>query len=644
MATTPPLNRIDYAQLDWQSHTPVAQAFGDVYFMQDQGLDEARYVFLAGNDLPQRWQPNQHFVIGETGFGTGLNFLATWQCWQRHKPAGGQLHYIAVERYPLHQDDLRQALSHWPELQALSEQLMAQYPLPFPGAHRCHFGDVTLTLLWGDAQQQLSELVGTVDAWYLDGFAPSKNAQMWTPALFDQLAQHSTVGATLATFTAASQVRRDLTAAGFDVTKRTGFAHKREMLTATYHGKKHEHALSPWYQLPTPARPQTVAVIGGGLAGCATAQALAQRGIQVDLFEAQPQLASGASGNPLGLIHGKLSANLNPVDALLTPGALYTQRLIPKDVPHQQTGMIHLAAMPRLAERFAGVLSRGLMPDCVQQISATQASELCGVAVNTGGIWLPWVSYCQPAALAQQWANHQAIQIHCDTAITTIKQCDTHWRLQDQLGHVFDYDQVVIANSFAATQFAQTQRLPIFQSPGQLTLIPITTQSQQLRCILDAAAYLSPAFEGQHVLGATYRHDGDTSVTEADHGENFAKLAQVAPALAQDLQRQSYQGRVACRATTIDHLPIAGPLPDYHWMQQHYADLRHGKAAHQYEPIQYQSGMWVNLAHGSKALASAALCAQMIACQMLGEPLPVSLATYQAIHPARFWLRTLKRG
>ncbi len=643
MAPTAPLTSIHYARLDWQSHTPVAQDFDDVYFMKDKGLDEARYVFLEGNDLPRRWQSHKVFVIGETGFGTGLNFLATWQQWQRYKPVGGRLHYLALECDPLSAADLRRALSYWPELQPLSEQLIAQYPLAFPGAHRCHFNDVTLTLWWGDAQRQLTELIGQVDAWYLDGFAPSKNPQMWSPALFRELARHAKPGTTLATFTAAGQVRRDLTAIGFEVTKRPGFAHKREMLSAVYRGRSATPSLPPRYQLPAPAKPESVAVIGGGLAGCATAQALAWRGISVNLFESESQLAQGASGNPLSLIHGKLSANLNSVDALLTPGALYTQRLIPPGVFYQQSGMVHLAAIPRLAQRFSGIMARGLMPDCVRAITAAEASELCGIEVSAGGIWLPWVGYCQPAALCRQWAMHPGIQVHGNTAIASINQCDMRWQLQDQAGNHYLFDQVVIANSFAAKQFVHSQHLPIFQSPGQLTLAPATQHSQALRCILDAAAYLTPAVNGQHVLGATYRHDGNTALTQADHAKNFSQLAQVSPTLAQDLQQQIYQGRVACRATTIDHLPIVGALPDYAWMQQHYAVLRHGKSANQYAPVQYLSGLWVNLAHGSKALASAALCAENIACQMLGEPLPVSLATYQAIHPARFWVRALKR-
>ena len=253
--------------------------FDDIYFSPENGLEETRHVFLAGNGLPEAWKDRERFVIAETGFGTGLNFLAAWALFEKTAKPGQKLHYISFEKYPLSWEECAQALAPWQvEFGGRLDRLRAQYPLRVPGFHRLMLNEqVTLTLIFDDVNEALPQLEapGGIDAWFLDGFAPAKNPQMWTEDVFAQMARLSHEDTTAATFTVAGIVRRGLATAGFAVEKKQGFGRKREMLTARFAGQKAAVA--------TPEL-KRIAVIGGGLAGTAAAFVLKRRGLAPVLF------------------------------------------------------------------------------------------------------------------------------------------------------------------------------------------------------------------------------------------------------------------------------------------------------------------------------------------------------------------------
>lgn len=314
------LSPVEHAQLNWNDQgTPVSRAFDDVYFSNDNGLEETRYVFLDGNHLPQRFaaHPRDLFIVAESGFGTGLNFLTLWQAFDRFRAAHPQaglrrLHFISCEKYPLTHADLVSAHAHWPELAPWAGQLQQQWPQALPGCQRLLFngGEVTLDLWLGDINALIDtfddSLNGQVDAWFLDGFAPAKNPEMWTPALFAAMARLARPGSTFATFTSAGFVRRGLQQAGFSVAKRKGFGHKREMLTGVLDSAPGQLAAQPWYARPQ-ATSREVALIGGGVASAVLALALLRRGWQVTLYCADAAPALGASGNRQGALYPLLN-------------------------------------------------------------------------------------------------------------------------------------------------------------------------------------------------------------------------------------------------------------------------------------------------------------------------------------------------
>ena len=277
-----------------ESGVPYSERYGDLYHSAEGGPGQARHVFLAGNRLPERWQGRDHFVILETGFGTGLNFLATWAAWRDDPRACRRLHYISVEKHPFSAADLATLHSAWPEFADLAGQLGTAWPTLVPGYHRIEFagGRLILTLLFGDAASLLPKLRAGVDAFYLDGFAPAQNPDLWSPALIGRLGQLANRGASLATWSVAVPVRGHLHAAGFRTDPSPGFGRKKEMLSGRFVEAK-----------PIAERPERNAiVIGAGVAGCTCCERLASRGWQVTLIDRHPGPAMAASGQPaLGL-------------------------------------------------------------------------------------------------------------------------------------------------------------------------------------------------------------------------------------------------------------------------------------------------------------------------------------------------------
>jgi tRNA 5-methylaminomethyl-2-thiouridine biosynthesis bifunctional protein len=386
----------DHAQIDWDEHgNPHSRVFADVYFSTESGLDETRHVFLTQNELAERFAalPAQgRLVIGETGFGTGLNFLCAWQLFNASAVADARLHFVSVEKYPLSRADLERALRLWPELQGFADQLLGQYVAVHQGFQRFVFeaGRVTLTLLIGDALEMLPQLDGEIDAW-------------WTPELFAELARLAAPGSTIATFTSTGWVRRALNAAGFKMKRMPGIGHKWEVLKGHLVGQpedaRHTEAVmaarvKPWFARPRlPDGPRTALVIGAGLAGCATASSLSARGWQVSLMERHGDLAQEASGNPQGVLYLKLSAHGTPLSQLILSGFGHTRRLLERlerGVDWDDCGVLQLAFDEKERERQAQ-LAAAFPDDLLHVLDPATAQSRAGVALESGGLFYPWL-------------------------------------------------------------------------------------------------------------------------------------------------------------------------------------------------------------------------------------------------------------
>ena len=671
----------NHAQLNWDEHgQPVSNQFDDVYFSNASGLAESQHVFIQHNQLLERFaalEDRATFVIGETGFGTGLNFLSAWQCFNQHAPANTRLHFISVEKYPLQHSDLSQALALWPQLSELREQLLEQYIAIHAGFQHIQLdqGRITLTLLIGDVLQMLQQVDGQIDAWFLDGFAPSKNPDMWNEQVFAQLARLATNTTTLATFTSAGFVRRGLIAAGFAMLRVPGFGRKREMLAGQYQPADDagtpNKVSKPWFARPeqhnlAPEQRHAI-VIGAGLAGCASAASLAARGWRVTLIEQHEKIAQEASGHAQGILYLKLSAHNTELSRFILAGFGHTRRLLEslssaKTVQRSSKqatlsqddwnicGILQLAFNDKEHQRFA-TLAKHFPKDLLHAVSAEQASALAGVELEYSGLFYPEAGWVNPPALCQVLSQHPLITLkNTEHALSLSQDAGQHWQVHTEKGLLTEAPVVVLCNAANVAQFSQTQHLPLNPVRGQTTQLPTTAASQAIHCVVCADGYISPARQGTHTLGASFNFgENSQEATLAEHYSNLDLLHEISPSLkthcATDaLDVATLQGHAAFRCTSIDYLPLVGPVAQHDTFMQTYADLRKDARLPLQQPCPWHQGLYVNTAHGSRGLISAPLAAELLAAWICHEPLPLPLDIAQQCQPNRFALRRLMRN
>lgn len=623
------------AEIRWQDGLPFSQQYDDVYFSRDNGLAETRHVFIHHNRLEERWPALQgsHFTIAETGFGTGLNFLCAWQQWLQQAPGHARLHFVSCEKHPLSPADLQQALGIWPELQALRAQLIEQYHSLSAGIHRLTFeqGRVTLTLLIGDASEMLAQLHASVDAWFLDGFSPAKNPDMWQPALFSQMARLSHRQTTFATFTSAGMVKRGLQEAGFKVEKVAGHGRKREMLCGRFEAGSE----------PAQSRPQKALVIGAGIAGCASSHALAMRGWQVTQIERHAQVAAEASGNPAGMLYPRLAMQDTVMSRLALGGFLYVLRALKNpglsSSDYRQCGLLQLAYDNREAERVKAIVRLGLPADIVRRVDADEASRIAGIALKQDALYFPRAGWVKPAALCAAFSQYRNIRLQLSRQVIRIVKHQNLWQAWDGATLLDEAPVLILATANDSLHFEPTSHLPLQAVRGQISVAPASAYSRQLQTVLCTDGYISPVIDGQHCLGATFSpDDSGLDIRDEDHMSNMAMLKRISPDLQQSLETDQLQGRAALRVATPDYLPLVGAVMDARELAENPPKHYNRSPA-----MPYLQGLYINTGHGSKGISQAPLCAELLASAICGEPLPVDSKTVVALDPNRFLLRKL---
>lgn len=652
------------AALEWQDGLPRSRDYGDIYF-SGAGLEETAHVFLAGNDLAQRWRAlaTPLFRLGECGFGSGLNFLCAWRLWEDCAPPGRTLHYLSCEKHPLRLQDLCRVHAQWPELAPWAGALQHVYPQHSAGLHRLHLGTPTrpviLDLLYGDAESSLADLAAlaprSVDAWFLDGFAPARNPGMWSPTLLRQLAALSRPGTSFATYTVAAAVRNGLAEAGFSLEKAPGHGGKRHMLKGRFQGSALalEASATPWFNLPPMRRHGLTAVIGGGMAGCATAWALARKGIPVVLIEREARVATGASGNPQGALYLKLGKRLTPGLRFLLQAWLYARRHYPAlqtesgvDLGWAECGLLQLARnAEEVALMRATAQEAGYAADVLRAVDAAEAAALAGLELSHPGLWLPGGALLSPAALCEAYLRHEAIETQLCREALALERRGERWALHSTEGLLLEADAVVVAAAVDSLRLPPCAHYPLSPVRGQLSYFPASQRSNALRTILCTQGYVLPARGAQHCVGATFTpRSSDTAVHEEDHRFNLSLVEGISSMLHEAFAAHGpVGGRAALRCVSRDHLPLAGPVEDVDAMLALYGDLRRNARRRFEEHAAPLPGLFINTAHGSHGLTSTPLAAEYIASLIAGETPPLQREQVHALHPARFLIRRLKR-
>lgn len=646
---------IQTADLDWQCvegiDVPISKQFGDVYFSKDNGLLESRHVFLGGNDLSQRLSQLEdyaYFSVAETGFGTGLNILALWQLWQQQRPDNhSHLHAISVEKFPLCRSDLIRALAAWPELKHLSDQLIAVYPLPLAGCHRLNFPNERFSIdLWlGDAQDIFPEMIKThaIDAWFLDGFAPSCNPDLWEAQVLDHIVRLSDVGTSFASFSVAGVLKRGLKKHGIQISRPRGFGHKREMLKAIWANTPcvdsqpelqpeqgsttQEQTACPPLQSPesitttesiprsdlqAKPRQRRIAVIGAGIAGLSSAYALAQRGHLIDIYD-QSGVIAGASGNPVALINPMLNPASQSATHLMTLAwpyalqhyarfqafdAVQVNQLILKD-PEQAQKLV--ADFPEQQLSLMPAASSSLKTD-FDSVRLNRAATIRPQQLADEILALPNIQFQQATLLsieALDAAEGKQYQLHFQEASTSASQHTA-------------YDHVVVCCG-CATQNLIEGLPPLKPNRGQVSWMNNADGPLAPQQAFSYGGYCVQMDPSQLLLGASfYPHRDDTAVLQQDHVHNFELIHNAFPDFAAQLPEIStWQGRASIRSQSADYFPFLGRM-----------DLA--------------EEIYSFTALGSKGFLFAPLLSEVLAAQILGENCPMSATVYHMVNPRRF--------
>jgi len=625
--------------LDWrEGKTPLSRQFDDIYFSPSDGLAESRYVFLEGIGAPDIWQDQDQFCIAECGFGTGLNFLMTAKTWLASTSESARLCYITAEKYPLSLEDIRQAVGHWPELADELTELLAHYPQTVPGVHSVSLFDrrIRLILLIGDATASFANLSASVDAWYLDGFAPRKNPDMWTPELFEQIARISHPHAKLATFTAAGFVRRGLEEAGFTMSKRPGFGHKRECLVGQKGSAEPTSNRPPWFSSAPSVHPNShIAIIGAGIAGMIQGHSLQKAGYQVTIFDQAAQAMTGASGNPVAILDPYLEVGQSPAGQFSLAAFIYALRYYQNLGPDVFTpcGLIKKPKNDKFRSRYQEFAAKNWF-----------SGDFMGPN-NDGDLLFPDAGFVRPAEI-----NHtlrQGLNIQPSTRIHKLHHEDGWTLYDDHKNSHGPYAAVIICSPQVAMTFDQTAFMPLHGVKGQISYLH--SDEDETDPVICGEGYLSPAVETEdgtcRISGATFHMldhipDAPVPLSDADHQENMARAKILQPALGKMTLKG---GRASIRYFTDDRLPLCGPVPDKVFYQSAYTDLHHGPKHHAFEEARYQDGLYVMTGLGARGFINAPLLAEIITRQISGDIQATSDDILNALHPGRFLVRQLSK-
>lgn len=594
---------------------PASERYGDVYHARAGALEQARHVFIHGNDLPHRWRGRDALTVCETGFGLGNNFLALWQAWRHDTQAAPRLHVVSFEAHPLSREDLAAALAvHTGEVRQLADALLETWPPLLPGLHRLEFeqGSVTLTLAFGKVEYLARQVEAGVDAFFLDGFSPRQNPAMWSRELFGQLVRMANKGATAATWCTAGQVRRDLSAAGFIVSRAPGFGGKRDMSRAVL-----RDGLG---RMPVAPRREDALVIGGGLAGAGVAHSLALRGHAVTVLD--PAFAGGPAGVHQGhrcaAMTPALSRDDNPMSRLSRAGILLG-RLRWKALSGvvESCGSLMRIADEDAAAWRAALRTLGHPPEWASWCDASDTQERCGVALRSGGVWLPAGALLRPERLVASLLSSPSIQTRVGRA-ATLRRSAGRWQAVSAEGAVLAEAPLAVVAAASGTpallrgalQVAYPKLESMQLMGGQVAYfraggVPDT------HAIVAGAGYWLPADDGIHVGGSTY--DFDATVSAVSRAGFQAVARKVSTLLDKqpdtfEAARAEPDGWAGWRVAVSDHLPVIGP-------------------------VDHDATLWTACAYGSRGLSWMTLAGEILAASLAGEPLPVERELLRAIRP-----------
>ena len=588
----------EFAPFSLKNNTLFSEEFDDLYSSAKGAVDECNHVFIKGNNLNERFEnlgENSKFYIGEIGFGIGINFLTTCKSWLDHTKQNQVLEFYSFDKYLFRLSDFKTLNVSCPDLKEYISELERNYPRNIQGAQKISLfgGRIILNLIIGeiDNTQEYIKLMDKVDAWYFDGFSPSKNPDLWSIKLFKCIHKSCHENTTFSTYTSSGLVKNNLTESGFNHSRAMGFSDKRHMLKGTVDT-----------QLKKNTSYTKVAVIGSGIAGCVLSYTLAKKGIEVDLYEKSDSICSGASSHELLVTYPRLSAHDTAFGSFTLHSYIFATNFYKqlKTDTWKKTGVIILNHDAATEKRQSSLLEKRADGEIYRYIDPDEASELSGIDIKLNGLIYEDAGYILPEEMCKFLIESPKINIFTSSHIKSIKKNGEVFNLN--IGKKkFEYQNVCVCAGSETANIVDIDGFSIKR--GQVTHIESLDNISRIKLPICAKGYISPRVNNIHLVGSSYSDSEDTDLSEEEHLYNLNNLK-----LVIDEEMNVITGQTGHRAVSKDHMPVVG----------------------------MKDGIYINTCHGSRASVTAPISAEIIASMIVDEAPPLMGRELESLSPERF--------
>ena len=588
----------EFAPFSLKNNTLFSEEFDDLYSSAKGAVAECNHVFIKGNNLNERFEnlgENSKFYIGEIGFGIGINFLTTCKSWLDHTKQNQVLEFYSFDKYLFRLSDFKTLNVSCPDLKEYISELERNYPRNIQGAQKISLfgGRIILNLIIGeiDNTQEYIKLMDKVDAWYLDGFSPSKNPDLWSIKLFKCIHKSCHENTTFSTYTSSGLVKNNLTESGFNHSRAMGFSDKRHMLKGTVDT-----------QLKKNTSNTKVAVIGSGIAGCVLSYTLAKKGIEVDLYEKSDSICSGASSHELLVTYPRLSAHDTAFGSFTLHSYIFATNFYKqlKTDTWKKTGVIILNHDAATEKRQSSLLEKRADGEIYRYIDPDEASEISGIDIKLNGLIYEDAGYILPEEMCKFLIESPKINIFTSSHIESIKKNREVFNLN--IGKKkFEYQNVCVCAGSETANIVDIDGFSIKR--GQVTHIESLDNISRIKLPICAKGYISPRVNNIHLVGSSYSDSEDTDLSEEEHLYNLNNLK-----LVIDEEMNVITGQTGHRAVSKDHMPVVG----------------------------MKDGIYINTCHGSRASVTAPISAEIIASMIVDEAPPLMGRELESLSPERF--------
>lgn len=603
--------------ISFKQDTLYSSKFDDIYFNTDEPLEECFHTYSSAVNLVLK----DELVVAEAGFGAGLNFFSTVL-----HAGDKKLHYIAVEKYPFSKAELRQIYTKFLSLSQYFNLFIDQYDVLNDALIRIKFKNVILDIYFGDILDFFNELDFKADIWYMDGFAPSKNPDMWSQEVFSKVSTFCKEGAILRTFSSARVVQDNLKNAGFSVTKIAGHSKKRQSIEAVLQIPKQRANKQPWYNIPAIKPFKKVLIIGAGVAGLSAALKFCKAGFEVVVAEKMSQPATNGSSNYAGIL----------------------MPLITK--PEVSLGKMHMSAF-LLAKNFykgnefadfCGVYDYAKNELEKERFEAWGKNEIFEFDENASPYPRAFISNAaqiRPKKLCQNLAEN--LNVYYNFEFESLEKNKLGYKVNFKNKHSLNADLIIFAigdesrvlfeNSF------EDEFMQLSSVRGQVTHIK---EPLNLTYPYSARGYACKFVDGVQVIGATYsRNDFCSEIKQSDNEENISNLSEFI-----STKPTVIGANVGFRGYSGDRFPLIGAVHNAREFKQSYKSLLWTKNHENHQaPVHYEN-ILITTAHGSRGLCTAIFGAEILLDTALGRQICTTKTILDSLNPARFLVRKLKKG